>query len=175
MNPAEHNLEPRTLEVVHPGTGEIITIRDADDEQLARFLDEIRDYEHRLREAKTIVTREVLARLDHDGRWTRHAGPFTLSAPSPAPSESFDGEKLSAALFELAGEGEITVTAVQRAIKTEIVYTPVTGELKALRKLGGNVKATIDAHSTPVERRRYVTVTRSPTALVNVDATALER
>jgi hypothetical protein len=169
-----HPAERPAPDVIHPATGEIIAVHDAADEQLARFLDEIRDYELRLREAKAIVNRELLTRLDHDGRWTRHAGAFTLSAPSPAPGETFDAEKLRDALFELAGEGELTVDAVHRAIRTEVVYTPVAGELKALRKLGGPVAAAIDAHATRMERKRYVKVERAPTAaLVNVDATRL--
>ncbi len=147
-------------QVVHPGTGEVLSVRDAQDDQLARFMDEIRDYESRLREAKAIVNREMLRRLDLDGKWTRPAGQYTVSAPSPAPGEEFDGEALLTDLWGLVDAEEITSDAAERAVRREIVYKPQMAGIRALRKLGGNVLETVNRHATPVEKRRYVKVER---------------
>ncbi len=146
--------------VVHPGTGELINLRDAATDDLGRFLDEVRDYESRLREAKGLVTTEVVRRMDLEGQWTMRAGGFVLSAPSPAPAEEFDGKGLYSDLAALVFQGTITQDAAERAVKITTTYTPSAMGIKALRKLGGVVAETIAKHATPVEKKRYVKVGR---------------
>jgi hypothetical protein len=156
-----NSLEVREIDVIHPLTGEMLVVRDAETNDLARFLDEIREYESRLREAKSIVNREVLRRMDADAHWTTYTNDWQLSAPSPTPGEEFDGQKLQEALYELAEQGVISKDSVYRAVQAQVVYKVQAAGVKALRRLGGVVAETINRHATPTEKKRYVRVERS--------------
>jgi hypothetical protein len=151
----------RPLTVVSPITGELIQL-DADDATLAGYLADVREHESLLREAKTLVGSELLRRMDAAATWTIHLpNSVTITAPSPAPGEEFDELALRTALLELADEGVITPSAVDRAVEPVVTYKTHAVGIRALRKLGGRVAAVVDFHARPVEKRRYVTVDRS--------------
>ena len=156
-----NSLETVSVDIVDPTTGEYLVVKDAPDDRLAEFLDSVRDYESRLREAKSIVNRELLRRLDLDRKWTRRAGDYEFSAPSDEPGEEWsDPQALYEDLVSLVEHGDLTTEAVERAVKVETVYKPQAAGLKALRKGAGIVKETVERYAVPAEKRRYVSVKR---------------
>jgi hypothetical protein len=149
-----------TADVIHPGTGEILAVREASTADLARFLADCREYESLLREAKSIVSREAIRRMDLEGQWTARADGWVLRSQSPEPQEEFDVVPLLKALHELADQGLISEEAIERAVETVTDYKIRAQGIKALRKRGGLIKETVDRFATPMERKRTVSVSR---------------
>lgn len=146
--------------VVHPLTGEAIDLAQAPDEHVADFLSQIRDHEDALKDAKRIITQELLRRMDYQAKYTLRAGGYTLKSQSPAPAEEFDELQLREDLLALQDEGVISPEAVDNAVETVVTYKVRKAGINALRKLGGRVRDTVDRHAHEVEKRRYVTVER---------------
>lgn len=154
------DLEP-AARVISPRTGEVIEIS-APTEALAGWLLDVREHEGALREAKRVVSEEVVSRLDAQARWTEHLpGGLKVSAPSPAPATEYDELALREALYVLVDEGVLSVEAVDRAIVPVVTYKASAAGIRALSKLGGRAQETIQAHSRTVEKRRTVSVGRS--------------
>lgn len=148
--------------IVSPATGEVLAL-DAPTEDLAGWLVDVRDWEAQARDAKRVVTAEILSRLDRGASWTAHfpdAG-IKISGDSPAPVEEWDGAELRTFLLDLVDEGVITVEAVDAAVQTVVTYKPRKAGINALRKLGGRAQEVVDALCRTVERDRRITVTRS--------------
>ena len=143
-------------------TGEVLDLTSTGDDRLAEFLETVREYESRLREAKSLANRELLKRLDLDRMWTRRAGPYQLSAPSDAPAEEWtDPQALYEDLMSLWEHGELTAEAVERAVKVETTHKPQAEGLKALRKAPGIVRETVERYLVlNADKPRYVTVKR---------------
>lgn len=148
----------RGLQVANPLTGELLTIANASDRDLADYLVDVRELESSIREHKSLVNRELLARMDRNASWTLPAGDWKLSAPSPATGEEWDGAGLYAALCDLSDSGVITMDAVNLAVTIEHVYKVRAVGVKALRKLPG-VGQVVDRFCTEAEpKQRYVSV-----------------
>ena len=120
----------------------------------------MKDYESRLREARSLLSQEILRRQDQAASWTTRAGGFVLKGSSPAPQEEFDALALREDLLGLVDEGALHIQAVDNAVETVVTYKVRKGGLNQLRKLGGVVAQIIDRHATPVEKTRYVSVVR---------------
>jgi len=149
------------ITVINPATGELLTLNAATSD-LGAYLADIREHEQLIREAKQLVTGELLARMDRDGLWTVHTeGGLTLKGGSPAPVVEYDELALRESLLELADQGVITVEAVDRAVEPVVSYKVRAVGVRALAKLGGRVADVIGSHARVVEKRRYVTVERS--------------
>lgn len=155
--------------IVSPSTGEVLA-PDSPVEDLGRFLTDVRSHESEVREAKRTVTRWVVARMDSAASWSLHAPGFKLTAPSPKPTEQFDGPALREALLPLVDEGVLSVEAVDAAVEPVVTYEPRKRGINALRKLGGRVEEIVNAHATPVEKERYVTVTPTTASNPQVEA-----
>lgn len=137
-------LVPTTPAVVfNPSTGEIIDLN-SEDQTLVQFLDDLAQFEKELDSTRRTVNRELVARLDRSAKWTRHVGPYTLSAASPSPTEDWDGAALHEALAPFVDRGELSVEALDAAVETVVSYKPKKAGINALRKLGGDVKTTVD-------------------------------
>ena len=143
--------------IVNPVTGEAFAL-DAPTDTLAQYLVAMKEVRRRVREEETIVQGEILRRLDHDGCWTVHTPHGKVSAPSPAPVEEWDAGALHSALLELHDQGLLSIEAVNRAIEEEVTFKVRKAGVNALRKLGGRVRETVDAHARIAEPRRYVRV-----------------
>jgi hypothetical protein len=155
------DLVPTTsIQLVNPSTGEVVEL-DGPTESLAEFLADMREHESLCREAKKLVTREVVSRMDKSATWTLHVAGLKLSAASPAPTEEFDGPELKEALHALVEEGVLSIEAVDAAVETVVSYKPRKAGINALRKLGGRVAEVIAEHCREVEKDRYVSVGRS--------------
>ena len=144
----------------HPLTGEAIDLVHAPNNELARFLDGLKEDQRALREAQSIVEEEVIRRMDHEGQYTMRAGPYTLRSGSPEPSEEFDALALRSDLLELADRGVISVEAVDRAVVTIVEYRAQKRGINALRKLP-TVRETIERHARMEQKHRRVRVERT--------------
>lgn len=153
------DLEPRS-EFVNPTTGEVLSLNSPDGE-LGRYLADLRDLEGQIREHKRLVTRELLSRMDRQACWTVYEAGVKLSGASPAPSEEWDGAELYNALCEFVDAGQLSQTAVNAAVEVVVSYKPRKAGITALRKLGGEIAATVDRLAREVEKERRVTVSVS--------------
>lgn len=129
--------------LIHPNSGQMIDPRTAEPAELADYVLAIRDWEARARTAKSMVSHELLRRMDADAEWTIREGGFKMTGASPE-QYVWDPDKLREVLKELLSEGKITAAAANAAMKREVTYKPVVGGIKKLLKLGGEVKAAIE-------------------------------
>jgi len=146
--------------LIHQDTGEVVALTDATAEHIAATRDRILDLESQLREAKTMMDREVLARMDAEHVWTVHAGPWKLSAPSPAPQAHYDAQAMRTDLMVLVDDGQLSQAAADRAVAEIVDYRASAAGIKALVKGGGRPAEVVARHTSELERTRRVTVKR---------------
>lgn len=144
-----------------PASGAEISLPDAPTRTLAELRDLIRTAEEDQRLAKQAIDAELLARMDRSAKWTLREEGYLLSAPSPSPTEAFDGHALRAGLEDAADRGLISTDAVDAAVEMIVDYKPRVAGINALRKLGGEIADIIGRHATTSERSRRVTVKRA--------------
>lgn len=145
--------------LVQPATGEVIDLR-APSVDLAIALDQVRDLESKLREVKGEVGGELLRRMDQAREWTMREGDYELRAPSDAPKEEWDVDRLVVVLTDLVDKQLITSSAMDAAVEQVIEWKPRAKGLNALRKSPALAEA-IDGCKTEVSNeRRYVSVKR---------------
>ena len=147
--------------VIHPVTGEFLQLDTLHVDRLANLLADIKDLESRLREMKSLASREVLRRQDREAKWTTPAGGYVLKGSSPTPTEEWDELALREDLYQLVDNGVITEEAADAAVETVVTYKVRKAGINALRKLGGAVAETVDKHCREVEKTRYISVSRS--------------
>ena len=99
-------------EVLDRSSGELIDLREASTDRLARFLDEAAELVSLVNEAKAQVDREVLRRMDAEASWTARLGAFELQAPSPeAGMTYYDEQALEEVLDGLVERGLVSEPA----------------------------------------------------------------
>jgi len=150
--------------VVDQQTGQMLNVAEAEVDDLALYLDGVRELERQLGIAKRHVGEEVLRRMDQDGSWTLRAGPYKLQGRSPAPTVGYDAEALEKALRRLVRSKAISKDAAARALRVEkvIVRTVQKQGVNALLKLGGKVAEAVKACGTEQEASRGIpSVSRS--------------
>ena len=107
MSPSkELTQRQRRWELVHPKTGEVFNA-DSSDETLVEYLAWLADIRDQAQEHKSVIDQEILARMDENAAWTKHAGQYKLVGQSPAPVTEYDKERLAEtlnALLKLGGE-----------------------------------------------------------------------
>lgn len=143
-----------------PWTGEVIVLRDATNAQLAEALDEVRRFEaEQLKGLKRDLQDEILMRMDHEASWTiRLESGVTLTGDGPNRSE-WDVPSLQGVLSALEDEGLVSHEAAAKGIREKVTYEAAAAGLNALLKLGGEVRARIEACRLPSSRPRSVRVT----------------
>ena len=146
--------------LVDSRTGEVVALTDATAEHIAATRDRILDLESQLREAKTVMDREVISRMDADRLWTIEAGPWKLSAPSPAPQAHYDAQAMRTDLMVLVDDGVLSQAAADRAVAEIVDWKASAAGIKALVKGGGQPADVVARHTTELERTRRVTVKR---------------
>jgi hypothetical protein len=127
---------------------------------LARLLADVREAESIFREAKREVAREIHRRFDANAKWSDTVDGLKITGQSPAPVEEWDGEKLREALLELHARGKIELAAVYAAVRIEQTFKVQKAGITNLRRLGGEVAATVDGLCQRSERERRVSVSR---------------
>ena len=150
----------RPITVVSPRTGELLELS-APDEDLAGWLADVREHESLLREAKNLVQRELLRRMDRSAKWTVRVPKFKLTGTSPKPEETWDGAVLRERLHDLVDDGELTVEAVDAAVETVISFKVRKAGVNALRAAGGRAAAIVDELAIATEKERRVSVSRA--------------
>lgn len=141
----------------NPITGEVLSLASPDDD-LARWLSDMREYRSQLTEIERAVKQEFLARMDRQAAWTIHAGGVKVSGTSPASVEDWDGAELRTALLALVDEGVVDISAVDAAVETVVEYCPRKRGIAQLRKLGGRVAAAVDGLARVSEPERRISV-----------------
>lgn len=145
----------------NPISGEVLTL-DSPDEDLSRYLNDLREYKSVISEHKRMVDRELIRRMDKRAKYTFHfPGGLKISAPSPKPEESWDGAELRAALMEFVDRDVLSIETVTDAVEQSIEYTVKKRGVNSLRALGGEIGELIEALCTKSDRDRYVSVGRS--------------
>lgn len=149
--------EPRLMQLVNPASGEALELT-ASEEDLAAAFDAARELEGRLKEYRSIISLELLRRMDAEAKWTVPAGRFKAVGESPGKVE-YDADKLLPVLAQLVKDGKITPGAAHDAL--ERPKAPLKVKMRgvnALLKLGGEVKTAIEACADPVTKPRSVSV-----------------
>lgn len=144
--------------------GQVVPLHEASEDLIASVLDSIKDAESQLREAKSLIGQEVLGRMDRSASWTLHvAGGLKMTAPSPAPVQTWDAEGLRRDLLGLVEAGAISQEACDGAVSEVVTYDlkAHAGGIKALVKLGGVVAQTVARHQSEHERSRSVSLKRA--------------
>lgn len=147
------------LHLVHPDTGEMLSLADASDADLVAWRRAVMAWEDNARQAKRLCDSEVIRRMDIRNEHTLHVGDGLGSASAPASTEKddYDGEGIWKDLTHLsmAGAVDLAQEAIDAAVKRETVYKPQVQKLKGLLKRGGTIAEVIKAHTsqTPVDRR----------------------
>lgn len=141
----------------------IENVQDADLEQLAAFTLDADHLAGLSREAKTIVSDELVQRMDKRGKWTVREGDYTLKSSSPtAGTEKYDNETLAASLARLVEEDLIDQEAAEAAIEWVQPPPPApywrqkAAGIKALLKLGPRVAEAVLSARVEVEPPRRV-------------------
>lgn len=150
-----------------PYTGEAIELASASDEQLARLLDEVKEWERaQLAAFKGAIKDEILHRMDNlakngvAGAWTIHAGQYKLSGSSPGQTE-YDLASVKRVLKSLVATGDITQDAAALAVVPKGERVSVSA-VNQLRKLGGLVDEALAGCKVPVTKPRGVSVSIEP-------------
>lgn len=148
----------------NPSTGEMVLLSDAEDSQLGAFMDAVTDWTERAQEARRVAGDELRRRMDRDASWTRYAGPWKFTAPSPAPSEAIpEPAKLRGSLEKLVTRGEFTQAALDAALPVKVVTTIGVNrsKLTALGKASEAAARTIKRFTVKTPRaNRPVTMSR---------------
>ncbi len=146
-------------------------LTDAELEQLAAFTENAEHLAAIAREAKGMVSDELLHRMDRKGRWTVRDGDFEIKAHPGSPQAGtvvYDSEKLWSALVVLAGSQVIDWDAQEAAVGMvypEPYLKQKQAGISALLKLGGEVAAAVEACRVETEPpRRTARVKRKATA-----------
>lgn len=147
------------VSLVHPQTGELLDLNSAEADEIARWIESVREWEANARAAKQLASEELLRRMDQAASWTLRAGDYELKGESPNRVE-YAIEDLRGTLTNLVASGAITEEAAEAAVKVETTYKPAKRGINALLKLGGDVAEAVSAAARPVERPRRVTVGR---------------
>jgi hypothetical protein len=143
--------------------------RIADLAALAAFVDAADHLTSLAKEAKGMVSDELVRRMDKRGSWTLRTGDLTIKSSSPAAgTEKYDDERLADALATLVEDDVIDAEAARAAIEWVVPPPPEPywrqkpAGIKALLKLGGRVaEAVLSAAVPTTPPRRSVKVSRT--------------
>jgi hypothetical protein len=149
-----------TALIVHPATGEALSIPDEPTDRLGLELDGVKDLESRLREYKREIWREVLRRMDHEGLWSVKAGDLKLTGASPGQVD-YDARRLAQALHPFVKHELISQAAYDAAVESEVTWKAKKRGINALLKLGGVVAEAVKDCEVPIDpESRRVSVSR---------------
>lgn len=119
----------------------------ADKGDIAEFIDGCRYLEDVGKEAREIAGKEMVRRLDRDGKWTWRGGGFEVKTASPeAGTVFYDQDALEAARATLLEEDLISVDAADAALAPQYGHA----ELSAVELLA--IAAVLEGSGEPGER-----------------------
>lgn len=148
--------------VVHPHTGEIVSLNDEDEKLVALDL-QLQDFAEQIKQARTLISEEFVHRLDKRRKWTRHVkldglGAVEIKSSSDAPSIAYDADQVAAVCEDLVSRDVIDDEAMAAAVEYVIPeprWVAKTAGINALIKLSGPVEEALKACrvETPKGRR----------------------
>lgn len=155
--------EPAPVLIPHPRTGEAIAVlRETPTETLAELRDAIVEHEQAVLKAwKDAVDRELVDRLDYEGRRSIDVAGWKVSVGAPT-KVVWDGDAANKALTKLVRAGLISKARAQECVERVITYKPKHGPLTQLAKHADErVRDAIEACRTDEDvPTRRATVTR---------------
>jgi hypothetical protein len=132
-----------TSAILHPSTGEVIDVREAEVEVLGDVCDAIAARREYLTEIEQFVSDELVRRLDRRGQWTMRVGDprvvqFEIKAPSPeAGTTGWDAEALEVELRGLVKRDVIdeegAAGALERTV-TIVADVPLAADLETVQR-----------------------------------------
>lgn len=125
------------IHLIHPETGEALALRDATVVSLADFLEAVREWESRARQAKALASEEICRRMDQKAAWTWRDDGWEIRGESPDAAVEWDLATLSGVVKELVAEGKIDPQAADAAIRERVVREPSKRGIQALMKIPG--------------------------------------
>jgi hypothetical protein len=146
-----------SMDLIVPGTGEVVDLQTASEVQLAEVFDAVHDAEQQIRGQKRELVEEIARRLDRDGRRSLRIAPdLKLEVNGPTERE-WDLTELRGTLAELVAEGTITERKAKACVKWE--PRAVWNELRTLLS-DPRCKARIEHCFTDKPASRYARVVR---------------
>ena len=153
-------LTPTITAVLDRTTGELISVAEAETEQLAQYVTNQQQLRDELRDAEAVVSGELVARMDQSASWTMRVGDpktgvqweITTSSPT-AGTETYPVDLLQAALADLIAKGTITPDAASKACKRHLVLTidaPWDADLAEMEQVAGGVTFQLAGHDVSV-------------------------
>lgn len=156
----EGDTSDAAVTLVNPATGQVLNLLEADHADLGEYVEAVRDWEAMARVAKRVVSAELHRRMDRAAKWSLAGrGGLTIQGESPERVE-WDAAELRRLLRDLVAEELISEGAARAALKREVVFTPSKRGINALRKIGGDVKARIDAIAHEPGKPRSIKLSR---------------
>jgi hypothetical protein len=146
-------------QVINPVTAQVVTV-DSPTGDLGVFIDDARECKRILDEQIRWASREILRRQDKQASWTDHLPGVKVTGQSPKQNEDWDGAGLRAALMRFVDEGTLAIAAVDAAVEQNISWKVKKAGVGKLRKIGGEVAATVDRLCVTSEPERRVSVSR---------------
>lgn len=130
----------RDVSLVDPDTGEVVALSDATGPLIAAVLGRIQlaltETTEQLKEAKRLLGRELIARMDQGGEWTQRARGVKVSAPSPsAGTVKWDVELLDELLDRCVEDKLISHDAKLKAVSTRIEHVAHADGITRLLKI----------------------------------------
>jgi hypothetical protein len=133
-------------------------LTDAPAEALAGFVDGTGHLAGITREAKQLVSDELIRRMDQSASWTLRTGEFVASAPSPsAGTDAYDTERLLETLQRLVDEDVISPEAFSGAlefVEPAPYYKQRQAGIRALLKVSPVVREAVEACRVDMEPPR---------------------
>jgi hypothetical protein len=142
--------------IITPLTGEVVLL-DSPTDALAHWLHEVRQAEASLRDAKTLVSRELLARMDREACWTVRAGGLKITGQAPGGVE-YDPHEMRRQLAALVEADAISQRAMDEAIEEVVTLKVRAKGVNALRKLGGVVEQAVQRACRPKDAERRISL-----------------
>ena len=115
-----------TLEVVVPGTGELVDLKAMPTDEIAGMVNRVSEAQGEIARFKRAASDELASRLDHEGRRSATIGDYHVSVNAPTEKQ-WDIDKLKQNLTLLVRAGYISQEKADRCIrnKPEVAWSEV--------------------------------------------------
>ncbi len=136
------------VEVLDPLTGELVNLITADLDDLAGWLDHVREYKRMCDQALNVVQERMYREIDPGGQWTVIRPNWKITGTSPAPTVKYDGERVYKAARKLVKDGLLTKDAAGKAVERVVSFKARVAGIQALSKISPVIAAAFEECST---------------------------
>ena len=115
-----------TLEVVVPGTGELVDLKAMPTDEIAGMVNRVSEAQGEIARFKRAASDELASRLDHEGRRSATVGDYHVSVNAPSEKQ-WDVHKLKTTLAAFVHQGLISEVKAEACIrnKPEVAWAEV--------------------------------------------------